>query len=223
MQKDRFVLYMLSSAGIFYFYVMNFKEQIIKALAGDLPGEVSHKKMLPPNRELTCAEEEKKRVKNSSVLFLLFEENNELFVCLIKRPHHMKYHPGQVAMPGGRIEKGETAKETALRETWEEIGVEANSIEILGRLSALYVNVSRFLIHPFVGWLATKPIFKLNKYEVEKIVLFPLLKYKNAFCEKELETVSGKLRTPCISYENESIWGATAMILSEFYDILNVD
>jgi 8-oxo-dGTP pyrophosphatase MutT (NUDIX family) len=135
----------------------------------------------------------------------------------------MKYHPGQVAMPGGRIEKGETARETALRETWEEIGVEAGNIEILGCLSELYVNVSHFLIHPFVGWLTKKPVFKLNKNEVEKIVLFPLLKYKNAFCEKELETVTGKLTTPCVCFENETIWGATAMILSEFYDIFEVD
>ena len=196
-----------------------FSEQIKTALAKTLPGSVSHKKMLPPNRELTFAQDEKSKVKKSSVLFLLFEENNELFVCFIKRPMHMKYHPGQIAMPGGRIEDGETALETALRETQEEIGIPKKDIEILGQLSDLYVNVSRFLIHPFVGWLNIKPQFILNKNEVEKIVLFPLLNYKNAFEDVELKTVTGNLFVPCIKFEEEIIWGATAMILAEFYDL----
>jgi len=202
---------------------MNFRGKIVKALAGDLPGAESHKKMLPPNRELSFAEKEKRFVKNSSVLFLLFEENHELFVCFIKRPHHMKYHPGQIAMPGGRIERGESALETALRETWEEIGINSEDIEILGKLSELYVNVSRFLIQPFIGWLNKKPVFKINRNEVEKIVLFPLMKYKNTFCEKEIETVTGKINSPGVCFENETIWGATAMILSEFYDIIDFD
>ena len=176
--------------------------------------------MLPPNRALSFAENEKNKVKYSSVLFLLFEENDELILCLIKRPHHMKYHPGQIAMPGGRIEKGETALQTALRETEEEIGITADNIEILGRLSDLYVNVSRFLIHPFVGWLKEKPTFTINKNEVEKMVLFPLLNYRNCFEDVDLDTVSGKLNVPCIKFNCEIIWGATAMILAEFYDIL---
>ena len=209
------------STGIFYFYPMNFKEQIQHALSGKLPGAGSHKKMLPPNRELSFAENEKNNVKFSSVLFLLFEDNRDLFVCLIKRPDHMKYHPGQIAMPGGRIEKNETALQTALRETEEEIGIQANKIEILGQLSELYVNVSRFLIHPIVGWMDEKPKFKINKNEVEKLVLFPLLKFKNCFEQAELETISGKLKVPCILFGKEIIWGATAMILTEFYDILD--
>lgn len=133
----------------------------------------------------------------------------------------MKYHAGQIALPGGRIEDGETAKETALRETHEEIGISPDNVTILGSLSELYVAVSQFLIHPFVGWLEKKPEFRMNHDEVEKMVIFPLLKFSNIFEEEELETITGKLKVPCIKYNKEIIWGATAMILSEFYDVLN--
>ena len=199
-----------------------YAENIKKVLSGNLPGAVSHKKMLPPNRVLKSAPEEKMHIKQSSVLLLLFIENNELTACLIKRPSHMKHHAGQIALPGGRIEKDETAIETALRETYEEIGIQSNQIEILGSLSEFYVEVSRFQIHPFVGWLQKKPEFKLNYDEVEKTILFPIRKFKAPFNEVELQTFSGKLNVPCIKFDSEIIWGATAMILSEFSDILSL-
>lgn len=189
-------------------------------MEGNLRGIQSHQKMMPPNRKLRAADSDKKRLKPSSVLLLLFAEKNELFVCLIKRPSNMKHHAGQVALPGGRHEPGETPLETALRETWEEIGITADKIEIMGSLSELFVDVSGFLIHPFVGWLEEKPSFKTNPAEVEKTILFPLLKFMNNLEETELETVSGKLKVPCFHFEGEIIWGATAMILSEFYDAL---
>ena len=131
----------------------------------------------------------------------------------------MKFHPGQIALPGGQIENGETELQTALRETKEEIGISAEKIDILGSLSELYVNISDFLIHPFVGWLKSKPNFTPNKNEVEKIVLFPVSMYQHTFDQTELYTDNGKLIIPCVKFENEIIWGATAMILAEFYDV----
>lgn len=132
----------------------------------------------------------------------------------------MKHHAGQVAFPGGRIEAGETAEQTALRETFEEIGVPAEQIEILGRLSEFYVEVSRFQIHPVVGWLSSKPEFDINPDEVEKVFCFPVLKFTPPYDFIQLETITGQLDVPCIKYNEEIIWGATAMILSEFYDLL---
>ena len=197
-------------------------ENIKKALLQTLPGCVSHKKMLPLNRELSAQADELLRIKHSSVLLLLYIENQELNACLIKRPAHMKHHAGQIALPGGRIEKGETALETALRETWEEIGITGDQIEILGSLSEIYVQVSRFQIHPFVGWLNKKPGFVINKYEVEKMISFPLKNMKNSLAEVELETITGTLKVPCFKFEDEIIWGATAMILLEFADVLGL-
>lgn len=205
----------------FYFYrMLNIAEKIKIALRKNLPGSVSHKKLLPRNRVLKAALSDTNRIKHSSVLLLLFVENDELTACLIKRPKHMKHHAGQIALPGGRIEDGETKLETALRETQEEIGITSEQVEILGSLSELYVEVSRFQIHPFVGWLHKKPEFLLNKNEVEKTILFPIKNFGDALGEVELETVTGKLTVPCVHFEDEIIWGATAMILSEFYEVL---
>ena len=189
-------------------------------LSQKLPGSVSHRRMLPSGRELFPGNINLNHLKHSSVLLLLFIDHGELNACLIKRPEHMKHHAGQVALPGGRIEDGETALQTALRETYEEIGISSAQIEILGILSELYVQVSGFLIHPFVGWLKEKPFIKINKNEVEKTVSFPLKNLMENIDETELNTVSGLLTVPCIKFEGEIIWGATAMILSEFADLL---
>lgn len=212
------------SAGIFFYFcrMIIYAEDIKKALSSKLPGLISHRKMLPPNRILEAGTNDKKRVKHSSVLLLLFIEHDELCTCLIKRPAHMKYHAGQIALPGGRIEKGESALETALRETYEEIGIESAQIEILGSLSEFYVEVSQFQIHPFVGWLHGKPQFTINRNEVEKTILFPLAKFKTPYDEIELNTISGKLNVPCVQFNKEIIWGATAMILSEFNDVIKL-
>lgn len=135
----------------------------------------------------------------------------------------MKHHAGQIALPGGRVEKGESAKDTALRETYEEIGIESDKIEILGELSEFYVEVSHFIIQPVVGWLNQKPLFKANSSEVEKIIILPLSNFKPPFCKVKLNTVTGFMEVPCVKFENEIIWGATAMILAEFVDVLNAE
>ena len=198
-------------------------QEIVINLNKKLPGEISHKKMLPDGRILEAPSYGLSSTKKSSVLLLLFPENKEIYTCLIKRPAHMKHHAGQIALPGGRIEDDESAIDTALRETEEEIGIHSQKIKILGQLSELYVEVSRFIIQPFVGWLAEKPQFVINSNEVEKIILFPLYKYMTARQYIDIKTITGRLQVPCIKYKQEIIWGATAMILSEFLEIIKKD
>lgn len=199
---------------------MDIKAKKIKlALEKELPGIDSHKKLLPVGRSLHAPTANNAIVKRSSVLLLLFQEKGSMKVCLIKRPSTMKHHAGQIAFPGGKIEKGETALETAFRETQEEIGILKKDVSILGVLSDLYVEVSNFIIHPYVGWLEDMPEFSINTYEVDKMIILPLSLFKNEFSEVELNTLTGNLKVPCIRYNEEIIWGATAMILSEFYDL----
>jgi len=194
--------------------------KIKEVLQQPLPGEVSHLKMLPSSRKLKAEPQELKNAKHSGVMLLLFSAENELHTLLIKRTEHMKHHAGQVAMPGGRVEPGETVLESALRETWEEIGIDSASIQILGVLSDLYVQVSRFLIHPFVGWIPDINNLKINKNEVEKIIAFPLKKMHDEIDETDINTVTGAIKVPCFRFEDEIIWGATSMILMEFYDLI---
>ena len=194
-----------------------------EALLGELPGLAAHRKLLPPGRRLKTFEHELSTVKLSSVLLLLFHEGERLYICLMKRPSTMRHHPGQISFPGGKVEKEDVSAEmTALREAREEVGIDPSSIEILGKLSDLYVEVSKFSIQPFLAWADKKPYFILNSGEVEELILFPISDFvtEETISETELETFSGTLRVNYYTYKGEVIWGATAMILSELFEIL---
>lgn len=194
-----------------------------ETLLGELPGMEAHHKMLPPGRRLKTFDHELSLVKPSSVLLLLFPEGDQIYICLTKRPPTMTFHPGQISFPGGKVEKEDSSAEmTALREAREEVGIDPSSIEILGKLSDLYVEVSKFSIQPFLAWADKKPEFLVNAGEVEELILFPLSDFiaNEIISEIELDTVTGPLRIRYYPFNGEIIWGATAMILSELIEIL---
>jgi len=199
------------------------KTYLKETLLGELPGLAAHSKMLPPGRRLKTYEYELSSVKLSSVLLLLYPDKDQIYTCLTKRPSTMKYHPGQISFPGGKVEKEDLSAEmTALREAQEEVGIDSSSIEILGKLSDLYVEVSRFSIQPFLAWTDKKPEFTVNYGEVDELILLPLndMVMNETICETEHETVTGLLTVKYYPHKNEIIWGATAMILSELIEIL---
>jgi len=135
----------------------------------------------------------------------------------------MRHHPGQIGFPGGKVEKEDySAEMAALREAQEEVGIDPSTIEILGKLSEIYVEVSKFSIQPFLAWADHKPKFIINTDEVEELILFPLTNFvvNEMILETELDTYSGRLRVKYYPYNSEIIWGATAMILSELIEIL---
>ena len=201
----------------------SFLTYLKETLRGDLSGLEAHQKMLPPGRRLKTHQDEISLVKASSVLLLLFPEGEQIYICLIKRPSTMTHHPGQISFPGGKVEKEDhSAEMTALREAQEEVGVNPSFIQILGKLTELYVEVSKFLIHPFLAWADQKPEFLLNTDEVEELILFPLTDFiaNETILETELNTFSGLLRVKYYPFNSEIIWGATAMILSELIEII---
>jgi 8-oxo-dGTP pyrophosphatase MutT (NUDIX family) len=194
-----------------------------ETLRGKLPGTEAHCKMLPPGRRLKNHEGEISTMKPSSVLLLLFPEGNQIFTCLIKRPSTMTHHPGQISFPGGKVEKEDfSAEMAALREAREEVGIDPSTIEIIGKLSDLYVEVSKFSIQPFLAWANQKPEFTVNAGEVDDLILFPLSDFvaNETILETELDTFTGPLRVKYYPFNGEIIWGATAMILSELIEIL---
>jgi 8-oxo-dGTP pyrophosphatase MutT (NUDIX family) len=201
----------------------NWPLHIEKSLMNKLPGSNAHSRMLPPGRSLSFPDESDSNIKSSGVLILLFPEGDEIFICLVKRQPFMKFHAGQIGFPGGKKEKTDTSISwTAIRETSEEIGIQPSLINILGALSPLFVPVSGFMIYPFAAWCPVKPNFVINHNEIEKLLLFPLLRnYKNQkIVPAMVETQIGWLEVPAYTHENETIWGATAMILAEFFEIL---
>lgn len=199
------------------------KKYLKERLSGELPGFRAHAKMLPPGRRLKTSAEELSQVKQSSVLVLLFPCCGELCTCLTQRPVTMKHHPGQISFPGGRVEDDDSSAEmTALREAREEVGLDSASVEVLGKLSDLYVEVSKFSIQPYLAWVDQKPSFVINSDEVEELILFPVSQFvvNEIVGETEIQTFTGLLKVKYYPLENKCVWGATAMILSELIEIL---
>ncbi len=199
----------------------NIKLIFIKALTNELPGEKAHKLMLPQGRDLSPVAD-KNTILQSSVLMLLFPKHGTINTCLIRRPPTMRNHGGQISFPGGRHEPSDNdLAQTALRESFEEIGTEINSIEILGKLSPLYVHVSNFMINPFLGWCETMPKFEIDNQEVDEIFTIPVGKFLNHTRKQfqKVSTIQGIIEVPGFYIDNLFIWGATAMIISEFNEI----
>ncbi len=126
-------------------------------------------------------------------------------------------------MPGGSLEPGETEEQAALRETFEEIGVEPERVRLLGALSPLSIEVSRFQVSPFVGWTEGRPAFKSQESEVERIVEGSVSELLDpSFMGIEVLGRSDR-RGPAPCYrlaEGLLVWGATAMILAELSVVL---
>ncbi len=199
------------------------KYSLKNVLLAELPGSAIHVKMLPPGRRLKTFSHELSSVKMSSVLVLLYPEGDQLYTCLTRRPTTMKHHPGQISFPGGKVEKDDLSAEmAALRESREEVGIDPSTIEVLGKLSDLYVEVSRFSIQPFLAWADRKPDFIVDYQEVEELILFPVSNFvaDETILETELQTVSGLLSVKYYPFNNQIIWGATAMILAELIELL---
>ena len=192
------------------------------ALSHSLPGEKAHRLLLPSGRKLKPVTSDLS-VNQSGVLLTIFPDNDQLYTCFIRRPETMKNHAGQISFPGGRQEKQDPDLiATALRESNEEVGIIPSDIDILGRLSPLYVPVSNFFISPVVGWSESKPDFQINHSEVDDLILVPIreLMAPEAIQTTRIELRNGHREVPCFRFNGHIIWGATAMIFSEFREIL---
>ncbi len=133
-------------------------------------------------------------------------------------------HSGQIAFPGGKAEKEDISLEnTALRETFEEVGIQPQQIEIIGKLSDLYIPPSNFIVTPFVGILQEEPHITPN-YEVERVLIIPLSDLMNPTncVEKTISVRSIQLHVPCYTLDGEIIWGASSMMLAELLELMRI-
>jgi 8-oxo-dGTP pyrophosphatase MutT (NUDIX family) len=175
-------------------------------------------------RELFEFADQSKAVK-SSVLILLYPSaaDGSIRIVLTLRPTYEGIHSGQISLPGGKFEISDSdLSVTALRETREEIGVDPSAVKMIGKLSELYIPPSNYIVLPFVGY-SDKPLtFFPNTKEVEKIIeiaLTDLLDDRNIKKRHFLVRNGAQIFAPCYIIDGNKIWGATAMILSEFKEI----
>jgi 8-oxo-dGTP pyrophosphatase MutT (NUDIX family) len=152
------------------------------------------------------------------VLLLLYPKEDVPHIVLTVRSVALTHHRGQVSLPGGRIESGESAARAALREAREEIGVDPGPLSILGELTPFHVVVSRYIVHPVVAAATARPRLSVLSAEVERILevsVHELLDPARARVEdRVLEGLDCEV--PYFDVAGEKVWGATAMILSEF-------
>ena len=207
---------------------MNLSRETIKLrLANPLSGIDSHLKMAPKHRadELLAKKDEIQDAKKSAVMILFFHDDTGLKMIVIRRSVYVGVHSGQIAFPGGRYEEEDgDVKVTAFREIEEEIGISEDKIEIIGRLSDIYVPPSNFLISIFVGYLDEKPVYKIDEREVNEVIEIPfddflkpdVIKYKDFY----INSIKAISKAPYFDVTNAEIWGASAMVISELLDVL---
>jgi len=160
----------------------------------------------------------------AAVLLPIYEKEGEYYILLTKRTQKVEHHKGQISFPGGaRREQDCNLIDTALRETFEEIGVRPEDVEILGELDSMGTLTSNFLITPFVGIIPHPYKFIINRDEIEELVELPLsaLADEKNYRE-EVYVIDGAPNMGSVfEYNGRVIWGATARILKQFLDIFS--
>lgn len=203
-------------------------ERLLDALTRPLPGLDAQLKMAPTPRVGWDPFKVPEGTRDGAALVLIYPHDDRLYLPLTVRGAELRNHTGQVSLPGGRVEDGESIEAAALREVEEEIGVARGSVRVLGRLTPLHIPVSNFLLHPVVGFVTARPVYNRAEWEVARIIEPTLSQLRDpATIKRELRnrTTAGEtiqIDVPFFDVDGEKVWGATAMVLAEFCAIFNL-
>jgi 8-oxo-dGTP pyrophosphatase MutT (NUDIX family) len=192
-----------------------------------LPGKEAHIRLAPQQRraDMFLSDFPPSDAKESAVLVLLLPSGETLMewrVLIILRNSYNGVHSAQAAFPGGKKDDGDTSfQETALREAFEEMGIPREEITPMSFLSDLYVPPSNFLIHPLLAVAKKELTYQPNPREVVRYTTIPIHSIDpNLTTMKQFQSPTGEwLDAPGYEYDDLFIWGATAMILCELYQV----
>ncbi len=192
------------------------------ALQKPLPGLAAQIKLAPEYRAESLRAAPPADARPAGVLILLYPHHGVWHFPLMKRVDDGLVHGGQISLPGGSQEAGESLRETALREACEEIGAACAEVEVLGQLSTIYIPPSNFLVTPTVGYVPERPDFQCDPREVAELIEVPLSTlFDHSAVKREPWSLRGAtVEVPFFQVGPHKVWGATAMILSEFSMLL---
>lgn len=198
----------------------HFIDRLAQNLQRPLPGQPAQYRMAHAVRRHQSSPPPDAR--QAGVMALLFPAQGHWHLTFIQRvaSNPNDRHSGQISFPGGKREPSdESLLQTALRETHEEIGVSPVEVTVLGALTPLYIPVSNFEVHPFVGYAEAPPVFSPQASEVTAVLTMPIDYFSDpANMRKTDLTVAPNITLKSVPYfdlNGEVLWGATAMILSE--------
>ena len=191
------------------------------SLAQPLPGAAAQARLAPLPRRQWPQGFDQAQVRPAAGLLLVFPVDGRAHIVLTVRAEALR-HGGQVSLPGGVIEAGETFAQAALREAHEEVGLPLHGVRVLGALTPLDIPVSGFRLHPVLAARATRPSLVRAHGEVAKILEVPvetLLDPAN-LASTERQRMGVTMRVPAFHVAGAEIWGATAMVIAEFLTLL---
>jgi 8-oxo-dGTP pyrophosphatase MutT (NUDIX family) len=200
-----------------------FSERLQQRLQQPLPGEAAHRKMASSART-RLGIKPNERTRRSAVLLCFYPYQESIYVPLILRPQYDGVHAGQMAFPGGRMERfDENLTRTALREAQEEVGIRVSDVTVLGLLTELFIPPSNFYVQPVVGILPYRPDFYPDPREVEDIVEVDLdtLLDETIVGNSKIEVRGMTVDAPFYQIQGHRVWGATAMMISELLVVLD--
>jgi 8-oxo-dGTP pyrophosphatase MutT (NUDIX family) len=157
--------------------------------------------------------------REAGVLMLLYPADGRVTLPLTLRSRHLAHHRGEVSLPGGAIDRHDDGPvAAALRESDEELGISVGDVSVIGGLTPIYTARSNYRIHPVVGIAHAAPAFRVNRAEVERVITVTLDELLDpalvAWERRRFET--GEYVVPYFAIDGQRVWGATALILSEF-------
>jgi 8-oxo-dGTP pyrophosphatase MutT (NUDIX family) len=198
-------------------------EEVRRALALPRPGRAAQVRMSPrPRPGDVFPLPPEIHPKEAGVLILLFPDGGDLGFFLTRRADTVENHKGQISLPGGAQESRETLQQTAMRETCEELRFDPARVEMLGELSPVYIPVSGFRVTPFVAFTPERPRVNAAPEEVVEIIDVPLelLVDEKIVAEEEWSIRGYAGIVPFFNIRGHKVWGATAMMLGEFVEML---
>jgi 8-oxo-dGTP pyrophosphatase MutT (NUDIX family) len=197
-------------------------ERLQMALGQPLPGAPAQALMAPRPRRQWPASFDPAQIRHAAGLLLVFPIDASAHIVLTVRADSLGRHGGQVSLPGGVVEPGETFEAAAIREAHEEVGLSPDDVRLLGALTPLDIPVSGFRLHPIVAAAAVRPALTPADGEVASILEVPIGELVDPARQVTTTRVGeGRdLTVPAFRVGGVEIWGATAMVVAEFLSLL---